>query len=215
MKNCTKPLSKISVALFSLVALNLSFLPAIAATPKQAPPQPAVTCKPKKLGYEEAVWLSLKKPQGEYSEPGTINLYEDAVLQVLAKGIENLLYVRVIGSKSPKDKGLEGWVNANALNCNNKLAKVKPALCEVTGVRSGQLALRATPGGKSKAGLDNANNVDLLKSNINTAQPSTISWIYVRVTNTSNRKIQGMEGWINSDFVICYSNLTNDAISYP
>jgi hypothetical protein len=68
--------------------------------------------------------------------------------------------------------------------------------CSVINIETGQLALRFSPNGKSKAGLDNGNSVAWLKSG---ATP----WAYVRVTNASDSKINGLEGWVNSNYLSC------------
>jgi hypothetical protein len=130
MASFLESLPHLTVAVFYLwiSTLNLSPL-ANAATPKNANRQ--VTCQAKKLGYEEALVLYLRKPQGDFEDGGAINLYEDAKLKVLAKGIENWIYVSVIDANSPKEKGLEGWMHSTALNCIGNLALVKPAMCEL------------------------------------------------------------------------------------
>ncbi|MFN6464604.1 MAG: hypothetical protein RMZ41_022690 [Nostoc sp. DedVER02] len=214
MASFFESLPHLSFAAFYLWISTLNLLPiASAATPKGANRQ--VTCQTKKLGHEEALFLYLRKPQGEFEDGGAINLYEDAKLKVLAKGIENWIYVSVIDADSSKQKGLEGWMSSSSLKCRGNVAQVKPALCEVTGLKSGQLALRATPGGKSTAGLDNGNNITLLKPDIVSLQGRPTPWVNVRVTNSLNKRIVGREGWINSEYIDCYSNESNDAINYP
>ncbi|MBD2340911.1 hypothetical protein H6G64_28480 [Calothrix sp. FACHB-156] len=210
-----KLLVRISFVFLSLGLVNVTpSLIANAATANKAQAK-KVICQSKKLGYEEALFFYLAKPQQEFESAGVINLYEDARLEVLAKGIENWLYVKVIDSESPKDKFLEGWVSSAALKCNAKIAEVKPAMCEVTGLVKGQLSLRRTPGGKVEAGLDNGNNVTLLMHDISNLNATPTSWIKVRVIPESNPKLANKEGWINSDYVMCYSNQSNDAINFP
>ncbi|MBN3923850.1 hypothetical protein [Nostoc sp. NMS4] len=214
MTSFFEPIPHISFAIFYLWVCTLNLLPiASAATPKSAKKQ--VTCQAKKLGYDEALLLYLRKPQGEFEDGGAINIYEDAKLKVLAKGIENWIYISVIDANSPKQKGLEGWMRSSSLKCSSNVAQVKPALCEVTGLQSGQLALRATAGGKPTAGLDNGNNITLLKPDVVSLQGRPTPWVNVRVTNSSNNRIVGREGWINSQYIDCYSKESNDAISYP
>ncbi|ODG97091.1 hypothetical protein A4S05_15135 [Nostoc sp. KVJ20] len=214
MVSFLESLPQISFTVFYLWLSTLNLLPiANAATPKNANKQ--VICEAKKLGYEEALFLYLRKPQGEFEDGGAINIYEDAKLQVLAKGFENWIYVSVIDADNSKEKGLEGWMRSSSLKCTSNLAQVKPALCEVTGLQSGQLALRTTPGGKSTAGLENGNNITLLKPDIVSLQGRPTPWVNVRVTNSSNNRIVGREGWINSQYIDCYSNQSNDAINYP
>ncbi|MEH1864923.1 MAG: hypothetical protein V7K69_07920 [Nostoc sp.] len=214
MASFFEPIPQIYFAAFYLWVSTLNFLPiANAATPKNDNRQ--VTCQAKKLGYEEALLLYLRKPQGEFEDGGAINLYEDAKLKVLAKGVENWIYISVIDANSPKEKGLEGWIRSSSLKCTGNVAQVKPALCEITGLQSGQLALRTTPGGKSTAGLDNGNNIILLKPDIVSLQGRPTPWVKVRVTNSPNNRILGREGWINSQYIDCYSKESNDAINYP
>ncbi|BDI15357.1 hypothetical protein ANSO36C_11590 [Nostoc cf. commune SO-36] len=214
MASFLKSLPRISFAAFYLWLSTLNLLPiANAATPKNANRQ--VTCQAKKLGYEEALFLYLQKPQGQIQGGGIITLYEDAKLKVLAKGSENWIYVRVIDTNSLAEKDLEGWMVSNSLKCTSNVAQVKPATCQVTGLKSGQLALRITAGGKSTAGLDNGNNVTLLQPHIVSLQDPPTPWVNVRVTNTSNTRVMGREGWISSQYIDCYSNQSNDAINYP
>jgi hypothetical protein len=209
-----KSVLKTGISLLCLGIVNLApSLIAHAATVKNTQPK-KVICQPVKLGYEEALWFTLAKPQQEYDSAGTINLYEDARMEVLARGVDNWLYVKVIASDAPKDIGLEGWVKSVALKCNHNVGQVKPAICEVTGLQSGKLALRTTPGGKSEVGLDNGNNVTLLMHDIPSIG-SVTPWIKVRVDAQSNPKLGGREGWINADYVMCYSQQSNDAINYP
>jgi hypothetical protein len=214
MASFIQSLPQISFAALYLWVSTPNFLPiANAATPKSANRQ--ITCQAKKLRNDEALFLYLRKPQGEFQDGGAINLYEDAKLQVLAKGVENWIYVNVIDANSPKEKGLEGWMLSNGLKCIGNLAQNKPALCEVTGLKSGQLALRTTTGGKATAGLDNGNNITLLKPDIVSLQGRPTPWVKVRITNSPNKKILGREGWINSQYILCYSQQSNDAINYP
>jgi hypothetical protein len=214
MARFLQSLPQISLTVFCLWVSTPNFLPiANAATPKSANKQ--VTCQAKKLRNDEALFLYLRKPQGEFEDGGAINLYEDAKLQVLAKGAENWIYISVIDGDIPKQKGLEGWMRSSALKCTGNVAQVKPALCEVTGLQSGQLALRATAGGKTTAALDNGNNITLLKPDIVSLQGRPTPWVNVRVTNSPNKKIVGREGWINSQYILCYSQQSNDAINYP
>jgi hypothetical protein len=106
-------------------------------------------------------------------------------------------------------------MRSSSLKCTGNVAQVKPALCEVTGLKSGQLALRTTAGGKPQAGLDNGNNITLLKPDVVSLQGRSTPWVNVRVTNSSNKRILGREGRINSEYIDCYSQESNDAINYP
>ena len=68
--------------------------------------------------------------------------------------------------------------------------------CSVVNIPRGQLALRFSPNGKSRAGLDNGNTVELL-------QDGAGVWRYVRVLNGSNRSVDGLKGWVNSNYLAC------------
>ncbi len=67
--------------------------------------------------------------------------------------------------------------------------------CDVVNIQSGQLALRYSPNGKSRAGLDNGNYVRLIKQEG--------IWAYVRVVKGPNSRVNGLEGWVNSDYLSC------------
>ena len=70
------------------------------------------------------------------------------------------------------------------------------ATCTVTNIQTGQLALRVAPNGRSRAGLDNGNTVVLLRQGPN-------PWVYVRVITGPNRRVNGLEGWVNSNYLSC------------
>jgi hypothetical protein len=67
--------------------------------------------------------------------------------------------------------------------------------CDVVNIKSGQLALRFTPNGKSRAGLNNGNHVLLKKQQG--------IWAYVSVFQGPNTRINGLEGWVNSNYLSC------------
>ncbi|BFM38485.1 SH3 domain-containing protein [Synechocystis sp. LKSZ1] len=66
----------------------------------------------------------------------------------------------------------------------------------VTGIRQGQLALRASPNGRAIAGLNNGNVVQILEQQGN--------WAYVRVVQGPNRRVTGREGWVNSYYLALF-----------
>ena len=68
--------------------------------------------------------------------------------------------------------------------------------CSVVNIQTGQLALRFTPNGKSRAGLNNGNTVALLREGSN-------PWVYVRVLSGPNSSVNGLEGWVNSNYLSC------------
>ncbi|HAZ43710.1 MAG TPA: hypothetical protein DDW76_18695 [Cyanobacteria bacterium UBA11369] len=68
--------------------------------------------------------------------------------------------------------------------------------CEVSNIRTGQLALRFSPNGRSRAGLDNGNLVRFIdRRGI---------WFYVRVLEGPNPRVNGLEGWVNSNYLECF-----------
>lgn len=74
-------------------------------------------------------------------------------------------------------------------------AEESSTFCDVVNIQSGQLALRFSPNGKSRAGLNNGNIVRYLKRQG--------IWSYVRVIRGPNRQVNGLEGWVNSDYLNC------------
>lgn len=68
--------------------------------------------------------------------------------------------------------------------------------CSVTNIKTGQLALRFSPNGQSKSGLNNGNTVEVLRYGSGV-------WSYVRVINGSNNRVNGLEGWVNSNYLAC------------
>jgi serine/threonine-protein kinase len=66
----------------------------------------------------------------------------------------------------------------------------------VVGIKQGQLALRDAPNGRSLAGLNNGNVVEILEQQGN--------WAYVKVLSGSNPRINGMRGWVNSYYLALF-----------
>lgn len=84
--------------------------------------------------------------------------------------------------------------------------------CHVINLQRGQLALRFAPNGKSRAGLDNWDTVEVLRNGS--------GWSYVRVINGPNRQVNGLEGWVNSNYLSCSGvtqskNFTNVIVFDP
>jgi hypothetical protein len=88
-----------------------------------------------------------------------------------------------------------------AKNTNAITTPKLTANCDVVNIESGQLALRFTPNGTAKAGLNNGDHVILRKRQS--------IWAYVTVISGANKKVDGLEGWVNSNYLSC----TNNAIS--
>ena len=74
-------------------------------------------------------------------------------------------------------------------------------LCNVINIQRGQLALRFTPNGKSRAGLNNGNTVRHLKTEY---VPQQGPWSYVQVVYGPNNRVNGLEGWVNPNYLACY-----------
>lgn len=68
--------------------------------------------------------------------------------------------------------------------------------CVVTNIRTGQLALRKSPGGEAIAGLNNNNVVQYLQGEM--------PWYYVRVLTGPNNQVNGKTGWVNADYLDCF-----------
>lgn len=67
--------------------------------------------------------------------------------------------------------------------------------CNIVNIKSGQLALRYSPNGQSRAGLNNGNHILLKKQQG--------IWAYVNVVQGSNTRVNGLEGWVNSNYLSC------------
>lgn len=117
---------------------------------------------------------------------------------LLREGSSPWVYVRVMAGPNSRVNGLEGWVNSNYLNCGSDSAVSQGSSedCAVINIQTGQLALRSTPNGRSKAGLNNGNTVTWLQGG---AEP----WVYVRVVRGPNARVNGMEGWVNRNYLNC------------
>ncbi|MFB2969398.1 WD40 repeat domain-containing protein [Aerosakkonema sp. BLCC-F183] len=70
------------------------------------------------------------------------------------------------------------------------------ATCTVINIQTGQLALRFTPNGNARAGIDKGNTVALLRR-------GSTPWVYVRVLEGPNSQVNGLEGWVNSGYLSC------------
>lgn len=119
----------------------------------------------------------------------------------LKRGGEPWAYVQVINGPNSGVNGLEGWVNAQYLSCGQISAVSQPpqVFCDVTNIKTGQLALRHSPNGQSRAGLNNGNTVKWLNKGRG-------PWVYVRVMNGPNLAVNGLEGWVNENYLSCYDD---------
>lgn len=132
--------------------------------------------------------------------------------------------IKLQGSQSVRDDGYRGklWFNSeytyavswreneegnmhlNILKGNRRIftSELVPIVdlkwitwCDVKDIQTGQLALRFSPGGKSKAGLDNGNSVRVIREQKN--------WAYVEVERGPNDRVKGLQGWVNSNYLRC------------
>ncbi|WP_216596359.1 SH3 domain-containing protein [Allocoleopsis franciscana] len=115
---------------------------------------------------------------------------------LLREGSAPWAYVRVMNGPNRAVNGLEGWVNSDYLSCG-ETSENPQVSCDVVNIQSGQLAVRFSPNGRSKAGLNNGNTVRWIKD-------GSAPWVYVRVINGPNRQVNGIEGWVNSNYLSCY-----------
>lgn len=92
-----------------------------------------------------------------------------------------------------------GYIHQSQIRLQSNNQVQQPTVfCDVVNIQSGQLALRFSPGGQSRAGLDNGNVVSVIKTED--------LWFYVRVIQGPNSNVNGLEGWVNSNYLSCYEN---------
>lgn len=195
-KNPNRVLAEIP--LLSLSILGLTFAPAaLASTLTRDTPQAShrliaqqVTCRVVNI---QAGQLAVRVSPNGKSRAGLDN---GNTVALVRRGSAPWTYVRVIDGPNRTVNGLEGWVNSNYLSCGETSAASRRA-CNVVNIRTGQLALRSTPNGESKAGLNNGNVVRWIKD-------GSAPWVYVRVLQGPNNRVNGLEGWVNSDYLSCY-----------
>lgn len=93
--------------------------------------------------------------------------------------------------------GSRGYIHSSQVRLqSNPPPEQVPVICEVINIQRGQLALRFSPNGQSKAGLDNGNTVGLL------SQQGI--WYKVRVIQGPNNRVNRLEGWVNSNYLSCH-----------
>ena len=187
----------IPIAIASTVASTVSVSPVVAQT---APPPiqiaQATSCSVTNIRTGQ---LAVRFTPNGRSRAGLNN---GNTVTILRRGNGPWVYVRVTNGPNRQVNGTEGWVNSNYLDCgdidNQETGEVSSLLCDVINIRTGQLAVRFTPNGRSRAGLNNGNVVQIL-------QNGTPPWTYVRVVDGPNRQVNGTEGWVNSNYLNCYA----------
>ena len=79
---------------------------------------------------------------------------------------------------------------------NTYLAEANEVVyCLVVNIQRGQLAVRSTPGGRAVAGLNNDNSVRFIRQQN--------KWYYVEVVSGPNSRVNGIRGWVNSEYLEC------------
>lgn len=91
--------------------------------------------------------------------------------------------------------GRRGYIHHSQIRFETYSESVKNPSCIVSNIRTGQLALRKSPGGESIAGLNNDNLVQYIRGDF--------PWYYVRVTQGPNRTLNGRTGWVNANYLEC------------
>lgn len=186
--------SAIAIPLVSLSAVSLN-LPSIAiATPLTSPKNQLVaqqtTCSVVNIQTGQ---LALRSAPNGNSRAGLDN---GNTVALLRRGSAPWVYVRVLAGPNARVNGLEGWVNSSYLSCGGTNSQDTTGACDVVGIQTGQLALRFTPNGRSRAGLNNGNLVMPIRTGPD-------PWLYVRVVQGPNRSVNGLEGWVNSNYLAC------------
>lgn len=73
-------------------------------------------------------------------------------------------------------------------------------ICQVTGIRQGQLAVRPAPNGQPFAGLDNGNIVRAFGGTL--SQDGT-PWYEIKVLQGPNPRVEGRQGFVNAQYLRC------------
>ncbi|MGA9378070.1 MAG: SH3 domain-containing protein [Phormidium sp.] len=182
----------VTIPLVSLSIIDLNWL-AIANPPQNSRTQlvaQQTTCSVVNIQTGQ---LALRFTPNGKSRAGLDNGNSVALLR---EGSNPWVYVRVLSEPNSSVNGLEGWVNSNYLSCSGASNQGRSEDCSVINIQSGQLALRFTPNGRSRAGLNNGNTLSLIKTG---PEP----WVYVRVIRGPNSRINGLEGWVNYNYLNC------------
>lgn len=92
--------------------------------------------------------------------------------------------------------GGQGYIHESQIRFQNTYQPNSYSVnCYVINIKTGQLAVRKSPGGESIAGLNNNNRVEY----INGEMP----WFYIRVVNGPNSRVNGKTGWVNANYLQC------------
>jgi len=202
MNNLNKSLATIS--LVSLSLLSLRFSPVTLATNSSAVKSKTIHQSSTLIAQEQICTvfniqtgqLALRHSPGGESRAGLDN---GNTVALLRQGNLPWAYVRVVNGPNSRVNGLEGWVNANYLSCGQagEFTPSPQIFCNVINIQTGQLALRFSPGGESRAGLNNGNRVKWLKD-------ANSPWVFVRVVDGPSG-VNGLEGWVNSNYLSCWA----------
>jgi hypothetical protein len=203
MKKLNKSLA--TIPLVSLSLLGLTFSPVAFATNSSSVTAKNTRQSPTLIAQQQICsvvniqtgQLALRHSPGGESRAGLNN---GNTVAFLRRGSVPWAYVRVVNGPNSRVNGLEGWVNANYLSCEQASGgNPSPQIfCDVVNIQTGQLAVRFSPGGESRAGLNNGNTVKWLRRGDN-------PWVYVRVVDGPSA-VNGVEGWVNSNYLSCYDD---------
>ncbi|PHV62794.1 protein kinase domain-containing protein [Cyanobacterium aponinum] len=91
--------------------------------------------------------------------------------------------------------GRNGYIHHSQIHFENTVHVEKNPSCLVTNIKTGQLAVRKSPGGESLAGLNNDDVVQYIRGDF--------PWYYIRVIEGSNRSLNGRTGWVNANYLEC------------
>lgn len=203
MKKLNKSLA--TIPLVSLSLLGLTFSPVAFATNSSSVTAKNTRQSPTLIAQQQICsvvniqtgQLALRHSPGGESRAGLNN---GNTVAFLRQGGMPWAYVRVVNGPNSRVNGLEGWVNANYLSCAQASGgNPSPQIfCDVVNIQTGQLAVRFSPGGESRAGLNNGNTVKWLRQ-------GNDPWVYVRVVDGPSA-VNGVEGWVNSNYLSCYDD---------
>lgn len=92
--------------------------------------------------------------------------------------------------------GRNGYIHHSQIRFQSTSESVKNPTCLVTNIRTGQLAVRKSPGGESIIGLNNDNVVQYIRGDF--------PWYYVKVIEGPNQRVNGRMGWVNANYLECF-----------